>query len=322
MSPEVKAFNKWLRKDTMGLLPEEQKLLATDDSTTGGYLVPQVLRNQIIELLVKMSPIRRYASVVSTSGNSIEIPTENAGSYTASWIAERVARAETATSTFGMRRIPVHEMYADPRATQTMIDDASFDVEGWITRKVVERFATTEGTAFLNGTGFGQPEGIWTNTECPTFTTAANNAISVDDIFDTYYKFESTYLNGAVWLMHRNLVGYLRKLKAVANGNYLLPPTAGGVSAMGEVPMNSLLGLPIVECPDAYALGTGGIIEATQNACVLANLRAGYMIVDKSTVSMMRDPYTNKPYVEFYATKRVGGQVIQPNAFCKMITKT
>jgi HK97 family phage major capsid protein len=318
VSPEVKAFNKWLRKDTMGLSPEEHKLLATDESTTGGYLVPTVMRNTIIELIVKNSPIRRYASVATISGNSLEIPYEASGTFAASWIAERGTRAETAVTSFGMRRIPVHEMYADPRATQTMIDDASFDVENWITRKVAERYATTEGTAFISGTGVGQPEGINTNTEITNYDCATTVSCSVDDLFDAYYKHESTYLAGAVWLMHRNMIGYLRKLKAVANGNYLLPPTVGGISAMGEVPMQSLLGIPIVECPDMYSLNAGAIETGNKVLAYLANLREGYQIVDKSTVSMMRDPYTNKPYVEFYATKRVGGQVIQPLAFTRV----
>jgi HK97 family phage major capsid protein len=209
-------------------------------------------------------------------------------------------------------------MYADPRATQTMIDDASFDVESWIVRKTAERFAKAEGTAFVSGTGVGQPEGILTNTEIGNFEPTASHAVSVDDVFDTYYKLDSAYVNGAVWMMNRNMIGYLRKLKAVANGNYLLPPTIGGISAMGEVPVTSLLGIPIVECPDMYSLETDLTIDHGKVTMCLGNLRQGYMIVDKSTVSMMRDPYTNKPYIEFYATRRVGGQVINPSCFVKL----
>lgn len=299
---ETKAFTGWMRKGIVG--PEEAKALATDDDTTGGYTVPTVLQNRVIEQLVLISPIRRLASAQTISGGALEIPKED-GQFNAGWTSERGARAETGTASFGLLRIPLHEMYAAPRATQTMLDDSNFDVEAWIARKLAERFAQLEGVAFVSGDGVGKPEGLLTAPGVGEVVSGSAAAITTDGMRRLAYGLADPYVNGAVYLMKRATELELALLKD-NNGQYLWRP-----SLQTGAP-NTFDGIPIENVPDMPA------IAANAYPVVYGNIREAYQIADKATTGMLRDPYSAKPFVEFYTTRRVGGQVLQPDAFKKL----
>jgi HK97 family phage major capsid protein len=305
IAPEVKAFGNYLKKGKDILSPDEVKLLSTDVDTQGGYLVPTVLRNQLIEQIVLISPIRSLASVASINGNVLEIPKENGGAFTAGWVAEQGARTAEATTTFGKYSIPLNEMYAKPKATQTMLDDATLNVEGYIMRKVAEQMAKLEGAAYVSGTGVGQPEGLLTATVSDINSGNANTIVSTDPFIDMFYSLNEMYTRNAVWLMARGTKPYLFKLKD-ATGNYIFN------RAITATMPDLLLGKPIIEVPDMPAVAGGNF------PIIFGDIGQAYQIVDKTTVGMLRDPYSSKPYVEFYTTRRTGGQVVKADAIVKL----
>lgn len=302
-SLEVKAFTSWLRKGIVA--PDEAKALATDDQTDGGYLVPSQMRSTIIELLAEYSPIRSLASVETISlGNTLKIPKEGATAFAAGWVGERESRTETTSGKFAMADIPLHEMYAAPRASQTMLDDSAFNMEEWISRKLAQRFAILEGTAFVNGTGQNQPEGLLANADVTTVNSTVADNIAADSLITLVYSLPDAYARNATWLLRRTTVAAIRQLKD-GNGQYLWQP---GLATSAP---NTILGHPYVECPDVPA------IAANAYVAIFGDIRAAYQIVDKAGIVTLRDPYSAKPFVEFYTTRRVGGQVVLPEAVRK-----
>jgi hypothetical protein len=163
---EVKAFDKWFRKGSAALTEDEVKTLATDSDVDGGFTVPAPMQGAMITLLREFSPVRSLVSVVTISqGNAFMYPKEGSAAFSAGKVGERDARSQTTNGSFAQERIPVHEFYANPWVTQTMLDDTGFDVEGWIAQRVANRRAQLEGGYHLNGTGEGEPEGILTNAD-------------------------------------------------------------------------------------------------------------------------------------------------------------
>lgn len=304
-APEVKAFVSYMRKGADKLLPEEIKALATDTDVEGGYLVPVQTRNRIIEKLVELSPIRSLASIETISvGNTLEVPKEGATDFAAGWTGERAARTETQAGKFAAESIPTHEMYASPRATQWMLDDAAFDVEGWIVRKVSQKMAVVEGTAFISGDSNGKPEGLLTHAGVVVVNSGNASLLTADGLINLFYSLPDAYARNATWLLRRATVGIIRQFKD-NQGQYLWQM---GI-AMGQPAM--ILGAPYVECPDMPA------VAANAFPVVLGDIRSGYQIVDRQGINVLRDPYSAKPFVEFYVTKRVGGQVVLAEAIRK-----
>lgn len=301
--PEVKAFCSWMRKGIAG--PDEVKLLATDDDSTGGYMVPTVLMNRIIETIVDISPVRQDAAVETISGNLAQMPKED-GTFASGWVAERGTRAVTGNQTFTLEQIPLHEMYAEPQATQTMLDDAAFNVEAWIERKLVKRFAATEGTAFVSGSGVGQPEGFMTPATVGYVDSGDANLIPDGDcIVKLLYELHEDYVPGAKLYMRRATELSLMLLKD-GNGNYIWQPSyqAGTPSAIRGVAIKHLPDMPAIAA-NAYPIA-------------YANLGEAYQIIDKAGVGMIRDNLTVKGSVLFYTTRRVGGQLVNQNAIKKL----
>ena len=300
MFSEEKAFNKWLRGRAT---PEEMKALATDDDTTGGYSTSPQIRNQILRQVVLLSPLRDIASRETISGNALIIPSETIGGFSSGWVGERDTRSETTNDTLGEIRIDLHEMYAKPRATQTMLDDSAMNVESWIGLRIAESFALREGTAFLTGSGAGQPEGILTNASvlAAYVKSGAAATLTTDGVRTLEYTLKAPYARNATFMMKRSTVLSLMLLKD-GDGRYLWQPSlTGGVASTFD-------GYPIVENEDMDAPGAG------KYSVLFGDFRTGYQIVDKATIAMLRDPYSAKPYVEFYTTRRVGGRVVMPEA--------
>jgi HK97 family phage major capsid protein len=219
------------------------------------------------------------------------------------WVAEQDSRTETTTPDISKRVIHAHEMYAEPRATQKLLDDAGFDVEGWLGRKVSNRFARAEATAFVTGSGVGQPRGF---TTYPTGTSTgqieqinsgAASALTADGIFDLVYSLKSPYLMNSRFMMARLTIRDVRKLKD-GEGRYLWEP----IFKVGEPA--SLVGYPLHQADDMPAVSAGN------EAIVFGDMKTAYTIVDRKGIRVLRDPYTAKPYIKFYTTRRVGGDVV------------
>ena len=225
----------------------------------------------------------------------------------AAWVSERGSRAETATPQLGQWRIPTHELYANPRATQKLLDDSAVDIEAWLARKVADKFARTENLAFVNGNGIGQPRGFTTYADGTTRGTIERipsldaATISAEGIINMVYSLKSAYRQGAVWVMNRATVGVIRTIRdesgGANTGQFMWQP------GFGTQPP-TLAGFPIIEFEDMDDIAGSAIVAG------FGNFRQAYTIVDRLGIRVLRDPYSAKPHVEFYTTKRVGGDVL------------
>jgi len=295
------AFNKYIRKGDGSLSDMEQKALSVGSDPDGGFLVLPEMSSEIVKKVFESSPVRAVASVQTISSDSFEIlqDLDEAG---AGWVGETAARSETTTPQFKKIVIAVHEIYAKPRATQKLLDDAFVNIEAWLAEKVSERFGRIEATAFVQGDGVNKPRGFMTFTAGTSFgqieqvNSGSAAVITADGIINLKYSLKGAYAPGAVFMMKRATVASVRKLKDTTN-QYLWQPSL----QLGQPDM--LLGHPIYEADDMA-------VEAA-NALPIAfgNFKAGYQIVDRFGIRTLRDPYSAKPNVEFYTTKRVGGDV-------------
>ena len=311
-SVEVKGFvNGYLRMGRETELKSMSGLVASD----GGYAVPREIDALISRRLKNVSPIRSIAQVVQT-GTAGYRKLINTGGTASGWVSETGARTETASPSLAEIVPPTGELYANPSASQAMLDDAMFDIQTWLADEIAMEFARAEGAAFINGTGTNQPKGFLT---APTAATAdgtrafgtlqflvSGNASGFDTapelkLIDLVHSLKGGHRQGASWVMNSKTLAVVRKLKA-ADGSFLWQP------GLMEGQPNRLLGYPVVEAEDMPD------VAASAFPIAFGNFRAGYLIAERSTTSILRDPYTNKPFVNFYATKRIGGQVLDSDA--------
>jgi len=311
-APELKGFvDGYLRlgRDT------ELKSLSIGSSVDGGFAVPRQIDAEISRRMVKISPIRSIASVVQTSTSGFRRLISTGGTASG-WVSETAARPDSATAKLAEIVPPSGELYANPSATPSLLDDAAFDVESWLAAEIATEFARAEGAAYVSGTGTNQPKGFLQaptalqNDAARTFGTlqfiGSGNATGFDTtpeskLIDLVFATKAALRQGAVWVMNSTTLATIRKLKA-ADGSFLWQP------GIVDGQPNRLLGYPVVETEDMPDIGAGAFPIA------FGNFKAGYLIAERSTTTILRDPYTNKPYVQFYATRRVGGQVLDSDA--------
>lgn len=303
------AFNRYLRKDDRVLSADEAKALSVGSDPDGGYLVSPDTSGRIVQKQFETSPMRAYASIQMISTDALE------GLYdldeaTTGWVNETEARAETDTPELKTWRIPVLEQYAEPRATQKLLDDASIDVEAWLAGKVADKLARTENEAFVNGTQPYEPRGFLTYAAGTTLpgqieqtNSAANGAFAAapnsgDILITVQGKLKSNYKRNATWFMNRTTLAAVRLLKD-SNGQFLWQPSlqAGAPSTLLGDPTATFEDMPTYSTTGALAIAYGDMSQA-------------YQIVDRMGIRVLRDPYTAKPWIKFYTTKRVGGDVV------------
>lgn len=301
------AFTAFLRKGIEDGL--QQKAMSVTSDVDGGYLVPEYLGEQLIKVMHETSVMRQIANIVTVSSDAVDLLVDKNDAATA-WVAETAARTETNTPELIKVNIPVHELYAEPRATQKLLDDARINVEEWLIGKIADKMAKAENAAFFNGDGEGKPTGFleydagtsWETLE--RFKTGVNGAWAAADpeniLLDTMYSLKTNYMDGAVWLLNRSLLADIRKFK-LENSYFWQPATVTGQPS-------TLLGHPVYVTEDMPNKTTGSLSVA------FGNFKAGYTIVDRAEVRVLRDPFTTKPYVKFYTTKRVGGDVVNFDA--------
>ncbi len=311
-SPEIKGFvDGYLR---MGR-ETELKSLSIGSSADGGFAVPRPIDAEIARRLVKISPVRSVANVVQTSTSGFR-RLISIGGTASGWASETGARTETASPKLAEIVPPLGELYANPSATQQMLDDAAFDVGSWLANEIATEFARAEGAAFVNGTGTNQPKGFLTgptaaqNDAARAFGTlqfiASGNAAGFDSapelkLIDLVFAMKAALRQGAVWMMNSATLAAVRKFKS-ADGSFLWQ--RGIVDGQPSL----LLGYPVIETEDMPDIGAGNFPIA------FGNFKAGYLIAERTATTILRDPYTNKPYVQFYATRRVGGQLLDSDA--------
>lgn len=306
-----KAFEYWVRRYGGSrdlIMPDiHHKALQVGVDPDGGVTVPVAMSNRITQIVYESDPIRQLASVESISSGRLEWMAEwdQAG---ASWEGETTGETtitgETATPTWKKRAINVHTLAARPRATQMLLEDSGINVEQWLAAKIADRFSRAEGAAFVTGNGIGQPRGFLTYTDGTAFGTieqvhmGAAAALTADGFIDVKFHLKEQFLERGTWLMNRTTVMAALKLKD-GTGAYIWSP---GLLGSGDKYSN-ILGLPV------RMSTTMPVVAANALAVALADWRAAYLIVDRLGITVQRDPYTVKPFVEFYTRKRVGGDV-------------
>jgi HK97 family phage major capsid protein len=316
-APEVAehkaAYGGFLRKGKVGNLEAlEMKALNVTTDADGGYAMPIAMDSQVLSLVRNESPMRQECTVRQIGGGVYK-QLVNLGGTGSGWVDEDDERTETGSPKLTVISPSMGEIYANPAATQTMLDDSLFDAEGWLTDEISKDFAEKEGAAFISGTGVKQPKGILAYTSVTTadatrafgqlqhLVTAAVAAITSDELMDLIYMLKKGYRTGAKWMANSAAVGYARKLKD-SDGQYLWAP---GLEAGQPATM---LGYAMADNEDMADIGAGNV------AVAFGNFKRGYLIADRFGIRTLRDPYTNKPYVHFYTTKRVGGCLLDSNA--------
>ncbi len=278
--------------------------------TEGGYLTPVEWDRTITTKLVLVSPKRQLATVQTISSNGFT-KLFSLGGVNSGWVGETAGRPGTNTGTFASLAYNTGEIYANPAATQQILDDAEINLESWLAGEVQTEFARQEGLAFLSGDGTNKPSGLLTYIAgganaarhpygaIAKVKTGAAAAINADSIIDLVYSLPAAFTGNASFIMNRKTLGAIRKLKD-GQGNYLWQPSyvAGQPS--------TLCGFPVIEVPDMPDVAAGSL------PILFGDFKQGYLIIDRIGVRVLRDPYTNKPYVSFYTTKRVGGGLLNP----------
>ena len=312
-------FDRFVRKgeDSADLKALQSKAMSIGTPADGGYAVPEELDRSIEKLMRDVSPVRQVANIV-TVGSSDYKKLVNVNGIASGWVGETTARTATNTSQLAEVTPFMGELYANPQVTQQALDDIFFDVEAEVTAQLAEEFAVAEGAAFVSGNGTNKPKGFLAYTTAATadsaraFGTLEHIATGVaadfaasnkgDVFYDIIGKLKAGYRTGAVWMMNKAIMFEVMKFKDTA-GQYLWQPrlTDSGIGL-------TLLGFPVIEAEDMPAKAANALSIA------FGNFQRGYTIVDRIGMRMLRDPYTNKPYVGFYTTKRVGGMVVNSEA--------
>ena len=307
------AFAKFFRKGAEGGLRdlEVQAGLSTLSDPDGGFLVPEDYEQAIDRVALSVSAMRRLATV-RTIGTDTYKKLVNQGGASAGWVGEKGARAETNTPTLTEIAINTKEIYAMPAATQTLLDDSRVDIAGWLADEVSIEFSEQESEAFINGNGVEQPKGIAAYAMAANssyvwgkvgYITSGNTSLvnDLDKLIDLQHALKPVYRNGAAWLMNDATLATIRKMKD-GDGNYIWVP------GLKDGAPDTLLGKP-VEIDDNV-----DDIAANKYPIFFANFKRAYLIIDRQGVRVLRDPYTSKPYVLFYTTKRVGGGIVMYEA--------
>lgn len=301
-TPEQKAFMNYIRKGAVS--PEEQKLMRVSEDVTGGYVAPIEFRNRLITLLTEFSPIRQIAAVETIGGSGVEFPKEGVDTVTAAWPDETLVAGDYR---FAMEKFEPFECRALVTPKRTLLEDAIFDIEGYITRKTAEKFGKKEGTAFVSGSGVSKPEGLLTNADIIAVNSGDANLLKPDGIIKLVYDLPDYYAKNAKFVMKRSTILAVRLFKNAVDGNYIWQQ---GLQA-GQP--NTLLGYPIVEAIDMPAVATNSY------PILFGDFKAGYQIIDRADVAMQRllEVYATSGLVGFLFWKRVDAQVILAEAIRK-----
>lgn len=303
------AFRHYLRKGSEASLEAlNTKALSVGTDADGGYLVPNQMAETIARIVNESSPMRSLASVETISSDSLDL-IEDVNDMAASWADETTARdTDTSTAQIGRNTIDTFEMYAQPKATQKLIDDGAIDIEAWIAEKVADKFARLEATAFIGGNGTSAPKGILTYAAGTSFgqiqqvASGTSATVTADSLLQLYYALKDEYAKRATFLMHRTTVQAVRLLKEATTNQYLWQP---GLAAGTP---DTLLGVPVALSADMPTPAASSLSVA------VGDFKRAYLIVDRVGIRTLRDPFTSKPFVKFYTTKRVGGKVINTEA--------
>jgi HK97 family phage major capsid protein len=302
------AFSSYLRSGSVSDLESVQyKSLSSQTSDRdGGYLITSRMSESIFQFSDSESPMRKLATVTTVSGDALELiedPTEELCGWTEDM--NEILERTSSSSLSSKKIINVHELYAQPKATQKMLDDPRVDVEKWLADRLAYAFNTYENKAFIHGDGLSKPRGILTYTDgdnrLQKIFTNESGKINADSLIHLFFSLKSKYTNNAKFLLSREALQQIRLLKN-SNGQYLWQ------AGLSESTPANILGAEFLVSSEMPDVGSG------KTPIAFGDFKQGYQIVDRQGIRILRDPYTLKPFVKFYSTKRLGGDVIDSNA--------
>jgi len=285
--------------------------MSTDSNPDGGFLIPRTVEKEIARIARDATPMRSLARVVTTDTSSY-IKCVSLNGPTANWVSEKETRNQTQGLKLSQLEFVAHELQAMPAVTQTLLDDSFADVAAELSIEIATAFSEMEDTSFFLGDGVKKPMGFLSSTKvangswqwgklgytksgvAAALTDETHNG--VDALYDLYYSLKASYRANGTWIMNSSTANVVSKLKD-GNDNYLWQPSI----QLGAPP--TLLGRPVVTDENMPAIGSGEFPVA------FGDFERGYLIVDRIGIRTLRDPYSTKPYVLFYTTKRVGGGV-------------
>jgi HK97 family phage major capsid protein/HK97 family phage prohead protease len=288
-----------------GAMDMETKALSSSNDEAG-YTIRSELETKIINSIYTRSPLRQLASIETISSNSLDILIEKTH-FGAAWVGETTERDDTNNSKITQQKIYVHELYAQPKATQRLLDDNVINLESWIVDRLQESLSRLENDSFINGDGNNKPFGILSYEEdvIKSVKVSDSHKITIDDLYNLINSLDEYYLSNATFLMHRTTVAQIQKLKD-ENGRFLWQ------NSLVDKSPSTLLGIPVVICSEIPEFKEGN------KSIILGDFKSGYKIVDKVGIHTIRDHYTEKPFVKFYTVKRVGGAVVDPQAIATL----
>jgi HK97 family phage major capsid protein len=316
------AMGAYLRKGVTTGLEIKSFGETSNSGADGGYAVPLQIDAIVQATLRDISPIRKIANVVQVgTSNYRRLITLN--NIASGWVAENDASQQAATSTikFGTIAPPMGELYANPSATQAMLDDSFFDLESWLAQEIAREFARAEGAAFVSGSGVNRPLGFLASPATSAgdsarpigtlqylatgvagaFPTQTTTVFPQDTIINLIHSLRPAYRQNASFVMNTQTLSVIRRMKDNYGGFSWTPSMVPGQPDM-------LFGYPVIDCEDMPVIAPGSFSIA------FGDFNAGYIIADRVDTRILRDPYTNKPFVNFYATKRVSGCVANSEA--------
>ncbi len=309
--------NAFMRYVTKGMEAEITGLQTKDmdviSDPQGGYMAPPEMADRIVTRQFDTTPMRQLATVMNVSGEALEM-LRDTSEPDAQWVSEMGSRSDTDQGAIGRIRIPTFEIYAQPRATQKLLDDSVVNIEEWLVSRVSDKFARRENAAFVSGDGQNQPRGFlnystvaqgdsvraWGTLEhVPTGVDGGFSTSTGPDVLITLmHKLKAGYLPKAVWLMPRVIADAIRRFRESTGNGYIWQP---GLQAGAPA---TLLGYPVVLAEDMPTLASGSYSVA------FGNFAEAYTIVDRVGMRVLRDPYTSAPFVKFRCSKRVGGDLV------------
>lgn len=296
-------LNEFIR---FGELTTKSSQLSSGSEKEGCYLVQPTLHQKIVGGIKHKSPMRQLASLELISSSALDTVIED-NKFITGWVAEQDERAETKSPTLLRRKIAVHELYAQPKATQKLLDDATINIENWLIERLEDSFANAENKSFILGNGISQPHGILYNPEeygieiIPCHKIDLEALLSLINSLDDYYHANSTLL------MHRTTLAKIQTIQD-SSGRFVWQPK------LSRTFPQTILGIPVICAGDMPTTQ----LTNDSTSCypiILADFKLAYKIVDHAAnIKMTRDPYTEKPFVKFYAVKRVGGDIVVSKA--------
>lgn len=277
----------------------ETKSLASVDGE-GNNLLNSSLYNKILKNITTASPFRKFASVERISSNIFEMLIQD-GDFSSGWVAETQERGDNEDAKLRRHKIMVHELFSQPKASQRLLDDENVNLEEWLVEQLSESFTRMENDAFVNGDGNNKPHGILQEKNIEKIKISNSEKIDVIDLLNLINSLDEYYLANATFMMNRTTLSILQNLRD-NTGRFIWQPS------ISERFTDTIFGIPVVCSNNIPKFGENSL------PIILADFKLAYKIIDRHGVKIMQDPYTNKPFIKFYAIKRVGGGVVKPEA--------